>query len=289
MKVRRPLAILSRLRMREVAIFFGGIAVAAAVTVAAETVTQTAAAENCPLNTAAQNAINSKITMIGATSPDPSKYFTIGGSQSCLGNIALTKIDLSQLIPDIYGAVSNALVAAFEKIMNSALAKACTAGRGSMNGIITQWNSAVSAENGSVVTTAINKDIGTQTTDLMNKNSLSWSTSNAPAVTDLVSTTGSVGIPALTAQANVTNVVNSVTQSATNAGAYTTAMANQESARVSLQQAQAAAVANPTSAQVQAQLQQAQATYNSAVAATTAAKNQPVTSDSTATGSAVFP
>lgn len=294
LSVRRVLAI----RSREASFFVGGALVAATVTVMANVAGQSniMPGEDCALKEAMQNAINSKVQMIGMTSPDPSKFFTVGSPDSCLGDLSLTKIDLSKMIPDPYGVISDALSGAFERIQKAAIEKACTVARGSMSDIIGKWNTAANQVNGigGAVDGMIDQKIGDATKQAMDDWSLSWNTNKStPTLNDIVSNSGSNPI-STTSPTTSGSGVTLITQNGQNASVYTAAAANQESARLALERAKAQASSNPDNVAYQTQLQQAQTVYNNAVTATQNAKTQVIgqsTTQQTApatTGGSVF-
>ncbi|MBN3729399.1 hypothetical protein G3N98_00390 [Burkholderia sp. Tr-20390] len=111
---------------------------------------------NCAVSTAAQSALNNRITMIGMTQPDPSKYFTVGGVSSCIG--AITNIDLSKLIPDPMGILTSLAQQALQMGVNAA----CTAARNSLSDLLGKYNYAAGIlNNGSgFITGYLDQQIG---------------------------------------------------------------------------------------------------------------------------------
>ena len=115
----------------------GGIAICAVVTVSAQ---QYQAAQQeakpCAISDAIQQAINSKIALIGVTGTDPAKYFAVGSATSCLDGLLNTSFDLSKLIPDPLGWISDAAQFAIKKATEAAVGKVCQAARSAMGDVI---------------------------------------------------------------------------------------------------------------------------------------------------------
>ncbi|WP_199028502.1 hypothetical protein [Ralstonia sp. ASV6] len=120
---------------------------------------------DCALSTAAQNAVNNRLTIIGVTQPDPAKYFTVGGAQSCIGS--MTNIDLSKLIPDPMGLLTSIA----QGLVNTAVRAACTAVRQSLSDTLSKYNVAAGMLNNSgqtavnFVNTQIGQAVGTTLTN----------------------------------------------------------------------------------------------------------------------------
>ncbi|KVV07436.1 hypothetical protein [Burkholderia ubonensis] len=135
-----------------------GAALATGIAVMAQQSSTDAAASstNCAVSTAAQSALNGRITMIGMTQPDPSKYFTVGGVSSCIGS--LSNIDLSKLIPDPMGILTSLAQQALQMGVNAA----CTAARNSLSDLIGKYNFAAGMlNNGSgMITGYLDQQIG---------------------------------------------------------------------------------------------------------------------------------
>lgn len=218
-----PLKLRSMLRgqMKYVA---GAIFGAAIVTVVAVKAQQSPAGPSatygCAIADAATNNLNSRITMVGATTPDPSKYFTVGGISSCIG--PMTNLDLSKLIPDPMGLLTSLAQAAVQM----GVQKACTAARQGLSDYLGKYNSAVSMVGGgsnAYLSTAIGQQVGLQMTN--------YGTSyNAPAGTNLTidplatvtnAANGTVGSTASTVSSQVSqgaqSAASTVTQPVTGA------------------------------------------------------------------------
>lgn len=127
----------------------GGIAICAVVTVSAQ---QYQAAQQeakpCAISDAIQQAINSKIALIGVTGTDPAKYFAVGSATSCLDGLLNTSFDLSKLIPDPLGWISDAAQFAIKKATEAAVGKVCQAARSAMGDVIGKYNNAVGSVTG---------------------------------------------------------------------------------------------------------------------------------------------
>jgi len=157
----------------------GGVAISAVVAVSAQQASALVTpAVPCDLTTAMNTVLNDKIRMIGLTSPDPAKYYTVGGADSCLGDFAVANLDLSRLIPDPMGILSDALVSGVNKIANAAVSTACKAARKSFGSTIDKYNSAVGLVTGDTNAT-INKAIGAEVEKSMTDYGLDY---NAPKV-----------------------------------------------------------------------------------------------------------
>ncbi|WP_454727854.1 MULTISPECIES: hypothetical protein [Cupriavidus] len=134
---------------RELAWGLGGLAMAGIVTVSAQQYTA-ASTESppCPISDSIQQAINNKVALIGSTGTDVSKYFAVGSATSCIDSLLNTSFDLSKLIPDPLGWLSDAAQAAVRKATEAAVGKLCTAARNSMGDIISKYNGATSSVSG---------------------------------------------------------------------------------------------------------------------------------------------
>lgn len=191
-------------RTRNLAAFAAGVVVMLAGVATATNLQEaiTPKEPDCGLADEMQKVVNDKVRAIGMTAPDPSKFFSVGSPDSCLGDISLVNIDLSQMIPDPYGVVTAGLTGAFNRIQRAAIEKACGAARNSMGDIIGKWNTAASQVNGTGgrIDAMIDQKIGDESKTVMDKWSLNWNTnSTTPTVTDIVTQSGSKPIPATTA------------------------------------------------------------------------------------------
>lgn len=180
---------------KNMAWMLGGIAISAVVAVSAQQISQqaTAAQAPCVLTDAMQSALNEKIKMIGLTSPDPAKYFTVGGPDSCLGDFAVANLDLSRLIPDPMGLLSDAVVNGVSKLANAAIGTACKAARKSFSGTISQYNSAVGLVTGDS-SAMIDKAIGAEVQKNMTDFGVDY---NAPKV-NIADPIGNLALPTVT-------------------------------------------------------------------------------------------
>lgn len=128
----------------------GGIALSTVVAVSAQqyaAAQQLSLQEQCDLQKEIEQVLNRQVAQIAATSPDPTKYFTVGGDSSCLGDISLANLDLSRLIPDPLGLLTDAVTGAVTKLQNAAVGKVCAAARSTFSDTITQYNAAIDASN----------------------------------------------------------------------------------------------------------------------------------------------
>ena len=142
-----------------------GAAMATVYAVSAQQAPAPTSSTDCALSTAAQNAVNNRLTVIGVTQPDPAKYFTVGGAQSCIGSI--TNIDLSRLIPDPMGLLTSIA----QGLVNTAVRAACTAARQSLSDTLSKYNVAAGMLNNSgqtavnYINTQIGQTVGTSLTN----------------------------------------------------------------------------------------------------------------------------
>ena len=144
----------------------GGAVLAAAITVSAQqasldgAVTAPPCGPNSALGQAMSAALNNNIAMIGMTQPDPTKYFATGGTSSFICGSSLANLDLSGLIPDVMGLLTDAAT----KAVNAAVSAACKAVTRDFSGVINQYNTAITAVNGvsgkNGMTNTINAGIG---------------------------------------------------------------------------------------------------------------------------------
>lgn len=176
-----------KLRTREVSLFFAGIAVAVAVTATAE-YTNATQAQNppCDLDRAAQDAVNKKIQVIGATTPDPGKYFNAGSPDSCLGNMSIANLDLSNLIPDPLGLLNVTVDQVINGLKKAAVAAACMAVRGSIGDTISKYNAVIRDTNSATdIKGQTNEYIDTTIADasrkVLNGHSMDWKTPQVPS------------------------------------------------------------------------------------------------------------
>jgi hypothetical protein len=141
----------------------GGAVLAAAITVSAQqasldgAVTAPPCGPNSALGQAMSGALNNNISMIGLTQPDPTKYFASGGSSSFICGASLANLDLSALIPDVMGLLSDAAT----KAVNAAVAAACKAVTRDFGSVINQYNSAINSVNGVTSQNGMNNTINT--------------------------------------------------------------------------------------------------------------------------------
>jgi hypothetical protein len=194
------------------AIFGGAMVVGIAVVaqVATTPPASSSSSTQCAIATAAQTNLNTRITMAGATAPDPSKYFTIGGVSSCIG--AISNIDLSNLIPDPLGLLTSLAKAA----LNMAVQAACTAARQSLSDYLGKYNAAVGMTGGganAMLSQAIGQQVGVQLTNY-------GTTYAAPPGSQLVinplatvtgATNTALGGTATSATSGISSGINSVT------------------------------------------------------------------------------
>jgi hypothetical protein len=206
---------------------FGAAVVTVATVKAQQAMTTPSATYGCAIADAATSNLNNRITMIGSTAPDPSKYFTVGGVSSCIGPVS--NIDLSNLIPDPMGLLTSLA----KEAMQVAVQKACTAARQSLSDYLGKYNMAASTINGGtqgMLSTALGQSVGL--------NLANYGTSYAaPAGTQVVvnplaTVTGAVnstvGAPLSSAQQGVTSAITSATAPVTSA--YQGAMSSATSA-----------------------------------------------------------
>lgn len=170
-------------RPGEAALFLAGVAVSAALVSTAQTMAASAVSTldgcppDCPLCEASQNALNKKIQMIGLTSPDPGKYFSAGSADSCLGDLSVANLDLSRLIPDPIGLLTDAATSAIDKVKDMAVKKVCTSVRNSVSEVIGKYNGAISTINGGLnVGGFIDTKIGDMSRQAMEGYAMNWQT-----------------------------------------------------------------------------------------------------------------
>lgn len=155
-----------------------GVAVSVGATQMASSPMQPYSKDCSELQMAMANAVNDKVRLIALTSPDPAEYFQVGGSSSCIGDFALTKIDFSRLIPDPFGLLSDAATGSLDQLTQAALGKACTVARNSIGDIIGRYNAAAVATIGGGVDVAyqIDPTIGDLARETANRNAINWQT-----------------------------------------------------------------------------------------------------------------
>lgn len=170
-------------RRSEVALFVAGVAVSVAVVSTAQTMAASAVSTmdgcppDCPLCEATQNAVNKKIQMIALTSPDPGRYFSADSADSCLGDLSVANLDLSRLIPDPIGLLTDAATSAIDKLKGMATKKICTSVRNSVSGVIERYNGAISTINGGLnVGGLIDTKIGDMSRQALDGYAMNWQT-----------------------------------------------------------------------------------------------------------------
>lgn len=171
----------------------GGIAIALAVTVAAQQSASTDTPIPCDLGAAAQAAMNDRIKLIASTSSDPSKYF----NQNCLGDFSFASLDLSVMIPDPMGLLTDAALKAADKLKNAAINKVCAAARNSLNDTIGRYNEVINTTNtigngfGGAVTNLIDNSIAGQAQSISDKYNLNYNSSSSVATLPTTSSAAS--------------------------------------------------------------------------------------------------
>ena len=183
-------------RPGEAALFVAGVAVSVALVSTAQTMAASAVSSldgcppDCPLCTAANDALNKKIQMIGMTSPDPGKYFSAGSADSCLGDLSVANLDLSRLIPDPIGLMTDAVTTAIDKLKEMAINKSCSAVRGAVGDVIGKYNNAINSVNGlnggAIVGNLIDSKIGDISRQAMDGYAMNWQTRPGAAPNPLV-------------------------------------------------------------------------------------------------------
>lgn len=185
MKILRKFGGLLKAKGREVSLVFAGVGIAVAVTAAADYTGATATqSPPCALDQAAQDAVNKKIQIIGMTSPDPGKYFNAGSPDSCLGNMSLANLDLSNLIPDPFGLMNVGVDQVINGLKKAAAAAACMAVRASIGDTISKYNTAISTVNSATdIKGQTNQYIDTTIADtsrkVLNGYAMNWKTPQA--------------------------------------------------------------------------------------------------------------
>lgn len=185
--MKKSAVMFGKLRTREVSLFFAGITVAVAITATAEYTNATQTQKPpCDLDRAAQDAVNKKIQIIGMTSPDPGKYFNAGSPDSCLGNMSIANLDLSNLIPDPFGLLNVGVDQIINGLKKAAVAAACMAVRGSIGDTINKYNTAIRDVNAATdVKGQTDQYIDTTIADtsrrVLNGYSMDWKTPQAPS------------------------------------------------------------------------------------------------------------
>lgn len=157
----------------------GGVAVTLACTVAAQQYNSAPATPvPCDLGNAAQAAMNDRIKMIAATSADPSKYF----NQNCLGDFSFASLDLSVMIPDPMGVLTDAAMKAVNTLKDKAINKVCAAARNSVNDTIGRYNEVINTTNtigngfGNGVNNLIDTSIANEAQKMSDKYNLNYNT-----------------------------------------------------------------------------------------------------------------
>jgi len=168
----------------------GGIILSLGVTVAAQQYTATLPTEPpCDYGKIVQNIVNQKVQQVAMTSTDPDRYF----NQDCLGDFVFALLDLSILIPDPIGLLTDAAVAAVNKIKQAVVNKICSAVRNTIGDTIGQYNDFINGVNdvtGSLTGRTqnyIDTTIGNQSRIVQDKFNLNYSTPNPTGtVTNLI-------------------------------------------------------------------------------------------------------
>lgn len=300
-----PLAVFGKRRGREASYFLAGILVSVAIVSSAQYAATSTVSQPCALDAAMQDAVNKKIQIIGMTSPDPGKYFSAGSADSCLGDLSLANLDLSRLIPDPIGLMTDAISSAIDKLKDMAVKKVCSAVRGAVGDVIGKYNNAISTVNGinggAIVGNLIDSKIGDISRQTMDGYAMNWQTATSPSssrdVLGGLLSSGSSPTPTNT-NSVPTGAVTLLNQNAAGAPNYTVAAGNLETARINLSSAQAQLNAAKSSgnetmiSSAENSLRQAQAQYDQAKAAVDSAQANVMgggtSSSSTSTGSAVF-
>lgn len=222
--------------------------------------------EKCALKDAASEALNRKVKMIGLTSPDPSKYFTPGGAESCLG--AISNIDLSGMIPDPFGILSDAAMTAIDAITKAAMSKVCTAVRSSFGETIGKYNSAIGTVAGFGGTNGlIDAQIGKEVESSMGQYGIRYNSVSGTSAANINNPLSSFKAAANPTASNVQSSVSLLQQNASNAGILTSAAGNMEISRLNLareQQGASMAVSEQQKAAAAERVRAAEASYTSA-------------------------
>ena len=125
-----------------------GFLTAFAITVTAQnTPPATNASANCDIKQAADFAIQSNLQMVNSTTVNPAKYFTPGGSGSCISGVMLQNFDLSNLIPDFMSIITGALENAINGAINGAMRSVCNAANNAVQNTVGQINTAIGQAN----------------------------------------------------------------------------------------------------------------------------------------------
>jgi hypothetical protein len=165
-----------------------GIASGVAISVTAQQIGERSAydPENCDgLKQAIAQAVNNPIRMVAMTSPDPGKYFSINSSDSCFGDLATANLDLSRLIPDPLGLLTDAISAAVDKLKDMAVKKVCTAVRDGVGETISKYNNAINTVNGTLDGQLIDNSIGDLARRSADQYSLNWQTRQGQTSKDI--------------------------------------------------------------------------------------------------------
>lgn len=178
----------AKARSRELGWFVGGVAVALALSATAQLANAPGVQPPCDLNNAATQAMNNKIQMVGMTSTDPGKYFNAGSPDSCLGDLSLANLDLSNLIPDPIGLLSIGLDSLIDALKKAAIAAACKAVRNSVGDVIGKYNSAIGSINGTLdirgqTNQLIDSTIGDASRKALDGQAMNWKTPTPTRVT----------------------------------------------------------------------------------------------------------
>src|ERR1035437_8228950 len=91
--------------------------------------------------------VQEKIVDVYMTTAITSMQDAVSTKNSCIGNIALLDIDLSNLIPD-FGMLGSILQSAIDRLVTGVINKVCAAARQAIAPAVTTWNSTVSTVNG---------------------------------------------------------------------------------------------------------------------------------------------
>lgn len=104
-------------------------------------------AGNCDVTQAGEFAIQTNLRLINGATVNPGRYFTPGGSDSCISGVMLQSFDLSNLIPDFWGMVSSALENAIISGITSAVRQVCNSVNGAIQSTVGNINNAITTAN----------------------------------------------------------------------------------------------------------------------------------------------
>lgn len=258
----------------------GGVAVSVVFTVSAQQYMAATNNEPCLLTDAMQNAVNNRIRMVSMTSADPEKYF----NQNCLGDLSFASLDLSIMIPDPIGLLTDAALAAVERLKQAAINKVCAAARNAIGDTIGRYNAAINSVNemtgnvGNNVANLIDTSIAQQGQRIANQFDLNYNTPATPV--NPLSGNYSNSTSGSGAGWQATQPVTLLNNNGASASDFTVAAGNLESARIALQNARQMAAAQAATEGVDATslydryVAPAQRTYDQALTAYEAARQR---------------